>query len=241
MSIQIKRITKVMMNKIMIMKMMIRMRMTGMVMILKIKMVVIMMLMVKTMLKIKDKDDGTDDDDDDDDDDSKNKTLTKFYKLHFNLLPGTDQKPGSEGGTWLGMSKDGRFGALTNYRTAPELIDPHARSRGHLVMDFLKETSSVQSYLDGVSQIGSKYNGFNLLIGQLSANQNCQFGWYTNMEGQPITVLGPGTHVLSNRLLNYPWPKVVYGRQRFEEIIGKTNTKKQLIADLILMLNEKQR
>ena len=40
------------------------------------------------------------------------------------------------GGTWLGMTRDGRFAALTNYR-APHEMRPDAPTRGTLVSNWL--------------------------------------------------------------------------------------------------------
>ncbi|HEY7767706.1 NRDE family protein, partial [Longimicrobium sp.] len=52
------------------------------------------------------------------------------------VLAGRDLQ---EGGTWMGVTRAGRFAAITNYReTAPPRAD--APSRGALVADFLRGT-----------------------------------------------------------------------------------------------------
>ena len=50
------------------------------------------------------------------------------------LLAGRDLQAG---GTWMGMTRSGRFAAITNYRE-PQHIIANAPSRGDLVADFLR-------------------------------------------------------------------------------------------------------
>src|ERR1700758_3566007 len=55
------------------------------------------------------------------------------------------------GGTWLGVSRDGRFAALTNYR-APSEVRPDAPTRGTLVSAFLAgERLAPMDYLERVA------------------------------------------------------------------------------------------
>ena len=146
------------------------------------------------------------------------------------------------GGTWLGVSTDGSFGALTNYRQAPSHIDPTKKGRGSLVVDFLRQGGDVCDYLQNIRAEGDQYNNFNLLLGTLSLKGKSQAGWYCNTEDKTVKMLStPGTYVLSNRLLDFPWPKVVYGRQRFTEIIQNPGTKEDLIDRLTGLLNKRER
>ena len=157
---------------------------------------------------------------------------------------GIDLTPGKVGGTWLGLTKDGRFSSLTNYRQAQKYIDPNAQGRGHLVTNFLKGRQKPGDYQREVSKEGELYNGFNLLVGELSSNTDkpSEFAWYCNMEEQQVKVIEPGTHVLTNRLLDFPWPKAVYGKRRFNEIIKQySDSKEKLIDELLKLLNEKER
>jgi len=50
------------------------------------------------------------------------------------LLAGRDLKAG---GTWLGLTRTGRFAALTNHRD-PTLVRPDGPSRGRLPLAFLE-------------------------------------------------------------------------------------------------------
>src|SRR3954451_6113161 len=65
-------------------------------------------------------------------------------------------------GTWMGVSRTGRFAAVTNYRGARE---PSAEeSRGALVTRFLANGASAASYIGDVTGRASRYSGFNLLV-----------------------------------------------------------------------------
>ncbi len=124
-----------------------------------------------------------------------------FWKDDPDILAGRDL---SAGGTWMGVTRAGRFAALTNYRD-PANIRPDAPSRGDLVTGFLKTTDSPAGYLSKLTETGRRYNGFNLLAGDADHLYH-----YSNRGGPPAPV-PPGVHGLSNRLLNTPWPKVRRG------------------------------
>lgn len=118
------------------------------------------------------------------------------------------------GGTWLGITRGGRFAAVTNFR------DPSApkgnRSRGDLVAEFLKIDESPAKYLGGVEQRALQYSGFNLIVGDLGAGGGL---FYFSNRGTEIRRLEPGVYGLSNHLLDTPWPKVVRGKERFEKLL----------------------
>ena len=152
-----------------------------------------------------------------------------------------DLEHGKEGGTWLGMTTSGKFAAITFYRQAPKFVDRNAKGRGHLVSDFLEGDDYVESYLESVSNQSDKYNGFNLLVGKLQQAGETKVGWYCNIEEKHITLLKPGIHVLSNKVLNCSWPKMAHGRKKFAEILEETSTKQELIDKLMGLLNARQR
>src|SRR5690554_6136973 len=69
------------------------------------------------------------------------------------------------GGTWLGFHPNGRFAALTNYRTVDEpKLNPI--SRGHLVKDFLESSQEPLEYLYQIKEQMYQYEGFNLLVAE---------------------------------------------------------------------------
>ncbi len=108
------------------------------------------------------------------------------------ILAGRDLEAG---GTWLGVTRTGRFAALTNYRD-PEQRRPEAPSR-----------------------VGANYNGFNLIF-----SDGERLGIYESVLGSGRE-LGPGIYGLSNHLLDTPWPKVQLAKTRLEAaLLGLTDT-----------------
>lgn len=116
------------------------------------------------------------------------------------VLAGCDLEAG---GTWMGITRGGRFAALTNFRD-PSSHMPDVPSRGRLVADFLSGAANIDDYLDALNP--ATYNGFNLLLGdgkRLVAFSNVSMGRHE---------LVPGVYGLSNHLLDTPWPKVGAGK-----------------------------
>ena len=58
-------------------------------------------------------------------------------------------------GTWMGVARNGRFAAVTNYRGAREPSAPH--SRGALVTGFLTSTKPAGAYVSGLDK--DEYSG----------------------------------------------------------------------------------
>jgi uncharacterized protein with NRDE domain len=117
-----------------------------------------------------------------------------------------------KGGTWLGLTLDGRIAAVTNYRDGPAR-KPAPRSRGELTADYLRNDSDPASYLEKIAPVASQYGGFSLLVGDLE-----RLYGYSN-RGPGIERLPAGVHGLSNHLLNTPWPKVARGKQRVTALL----------------------
>ena len=105
------------------------------------------------------------------------------------------------GGTWLGISVDGRFAALTNIRDPNQPLG--RRSRGELVAQFLTGQASIEDYLFEVAGRADEYGGFNLLVG------DGQTLHYLNSSDPPPLQLSEGIYGLSNAGLDTPWPKLV--------------------------------
>jgi uncharacterized protein with NRDE domain len=119
------------------------------------------------------------------------------------ILAGRDLEAG---GTWLAVSRSGRFGVLTNLR-GYGAANP-TRSRGHLIPEFLDGDRSPVEFMRDLHPSASRYAGFNVLLGDTTG------AWlYSN--GTPDTVhhLAPGYHGLSNGLYLDPWPKVSRANQ----------------------------
>jgi uncharacterized protein with NRDE domain len=127
-----------------------------------------------------------------------------FWPESPQVLAGRDLEAG---GTWLGITRQGRFAALTNYRD-PASHKLQAPSRGKLVADFLRGKDSIDACLDTLD--AAAYNGFNLLLGD--GNRLIAF---SNISMQRHE-LASGVYGLSNALLDTPWPKVGAGKTALE-------------------------
>jgi len=132
-----------------------------------------------------------------------------FWHDRPDILAGRDLK---NMGTWLGITRSGRLAAITNFRD-PGALKEGAPSRGLLASNFLDGSMPAPDYLEHIRKTGQDYNGFNLIVGDLSGIYH-----YSNRSGK-IHALSPGLYGLSNRLLDTPWPKVVKGKKELHSII----------------------
>ena len=132
----------------------------------------------------------------------------RFWPEVPQMLAGRDLQAG---GTWLGVTRQGRFAALTNVREPGVAPPPGAPSRGRLVVEFLRGTLAPGAYLAALD--AGTYAGFNLVVGDTEAL------WYlSNRSGKP-RLLAPGVHGVSNAGLDTPWPKVARGRQQLGQLV----------------------
>jgi uncharacterized protein with NRDE domain len=146
-----------------------------------------------------------------------------FWPDHPDILAGCDLEAG---GTWLGITRTGRFATLTNYRQAGCVI-ADAPSRGLLVSDFLNSSETAADHLTALVPKASAYNGFNLLL----RDRSTMF-YYANRGAIKPTALMPGIYGLSNHLLDSPWPKVISGKQRLTGLLSEQRkpNSRQLLA-----------
>jgi uncharacterized protein with NRDE domain len=133
-----------------------------------------------------------------------------WWPEHPQLLAGRDLE---QGGTWMGVTRGGRFAAVTNFRD-PAGVRPGAPSRGRLVSDFLLGEMPSLAYLAGLMPLAPAYNGFNLLV-----MDGTTLAWTSNRAPMART-LPPGVYGLSNHLLDTPWPKVAHGKAELREALA---------------------
>lgn len=129
-------------------------------------------------------------------------TPAAFWEDSPDTLAGRDLR---SGGTWMGVTRQGRVAAVTNFRD-PTGQNPNSPSRGWLVRDFLQGRRIPGEYLENLASHAAEYNGFNLLVAD-----SASMGYYSNRMQHP-RLLAPGVYGLSNALLDVPWPKVVRGK-----------------------------
>ncbi len=133
-------------------------------------------------------------------------------KLHApKILAGKDLEAH---GTWLGITRNGKFAAVTNMReTSQKTSNPI--SRGQLPLEFLSSKKSPIKFATELTAKFPYYNGFNLLL----ADKNSLI--YLNSSTQSISELQPGIYGLSNGLLNANWPKINQGKKQLKNLINE--------------------
>ncbi|WNF38255.1 NRDE family protein [Bacillaceae bacterium IKA-2] len=156
-------------------------------------------------------------------------THAHFWEDHPQILAGRDLL---KMGTWMGITKTGRFAALTNYRDPGELT-AGKQSRGNLVADFLKGETVAENYLAEVAKKRDLFAGFNLLTGSKD-----ELYFYSNIENK-VKKLDPGIYGLSNNFLNTDWPKVNRGKAGLTRIINESDNK--IGAELMQLLQNSER
>ena len=135
----------------------------------------------------------------------------KFWDENPHLLAGRDLKAG---GTWLGITKQGKIAAITNYRD-PSSLKKNAPSRGRIVSNYLAGSEGSDVYLKKLLKDADRYNGFNLILG----NRDDLY-WYSN-RSEGYRRLSAGIYGLSNHLLDTPWPKISLSKNTLAHLISR--------------------
>lgn len=147
-----------------------------------------------------------------------------FWEDEPDILAGRDLL---QMGTWLGVTKQGRFAALTNFRD-PAQMEAGKVSRGAIVRDYLAGSVSSEKFLESLHNNKENYTGFNLLVGNPD-----ELFYYSNMQGE-IYEIPAGTHGLSNHLLNTPWPKVTKGKNNLKtHVMGQDKVEVDALFTLL--------
>lgn len=140
------------------------------------------------------------------------------------ILAGKDLKAG---GTWLAISSNNQFAAVTNYRDI-ENNNPNAPSRGAIPIDIIKDSpTEFGQYVQSHQEEWDKMNGFNLLY------HNGQTTFYYSNISKEIVVLQNGIYAISNAFLDTPWPKVISAKKQLKDNIQKNNIHSDSLIELL--------
>jgi len=145
-----------------------------------------------------------------------------FWPEHPQILAGRDLE---FGGSWLGISRNGRFAAVTNLREVEASGD---RSRGDLVKDFLLSAETSQDFCEGLEPEKSQYRPFNFIASdgdKLCYTNNIEAGWRT---------LAAGIHAIGNIPLSEKNAKTQKGYQDMKVVMAE----KPSHQDLLNMLQD---
>jgi uncharacterized protein with NRDE domain len=147
----------------------------------------------------------------------------RFWPETSDVLAGRDLE---RGGSWLGVTRTGRWAVVTNYR------DFHHRrysrlSRGGLVSRFLQAAESIEAFKTILEADDGHYAGLNFVAGNRD-----QVFYFSNTGGGSFN-LGPGIYGLSNHWLDTPWPKVVGAKQGLARWVEEGSTDVGRLFDLL--------
>jgi uncharacterized protein with NRDE domain len=145
------------------------------------------------------------------------------------VLAGRDLQ---SGGTWIGVTRSGRFAAITNYRE-PGGTHADAPSRGQLVVDALTCAGGPHTAQLRIMETGGDYNGFNLLAADRHGVWVC-----SNRSADPPRRVERGVFGLSNHLFDTPWPKVMTGRDEMSAALGFEGD--ELVDALLALLSDRE-
>lgn len=123
------------------------------------------------------------------------------------ILAGRDL---SAGGTWLGVSRRGRFATVTNF--AEEAPSEAPQSRGRLPQRFLAGDEGASHFAHHLHALS--YRGFNLLMWDGTALV------YTSNRGHSQD-LEPGVYGIANAELGAAWPKVTRGQRALADALRR--------------------
>ena len=137
------------------------------------------------------------------------------------------------GGTWMGLTQQGRLAFLTNVRD-PRRHDPQAPSRGTIVPAWLSGRETTDRFWMRTALSG--HNGFNLVAADFTQGE-CF--WASSAEPHPRR-LQRGVYGLSNGGLDTPWPKVQTLKARMRASLASSTTVDALAARLFAALSDRE-
>lgn len=147
-----------------------------------------------------------------------------FWPDQAHVLAGRDLE---QMGTWLGINKEGKFSAVTNFRDGNNMAKSK-KSRGELTANFLTGPHDAKSYLAQLEKAKSQYGDFNLLTGDKTGLYYC-----SNRGGQ-TQQLKPGVYGMSNALLDTPWPKLSQVKQALSDTIESEIISERVLFEIML-------
>lgn len=144
------------------------------------------------------------------------------WEDHDHVIAGRDLE---RGGTWFGVTRRGRWAAVTNYREAGQARS--ATSRGALVTNFLASGAEPEDYVSEIAADAGAYSGFNLIAGTTS-----RAVYFSNRDNE-MRPLGAGIYGLSNHLLDTPWPKVDVGKRSLLGLTRRKHLDRESLYDIM--------
>ncbi|MFO7845579.1 MAG: NRDE family protein [Balneolaceae bacterium] len=130
------------------------------------------------------------------------------------------------GGTWLGISQNGEFGAVTNYRNLYEPVKGD-KSRGAIIPEFLTSDQSIRERIHSIEKQKNNFSGFNLIAG------SAEKLFYVSNQSKSAKEISPGLHGISNAFLDTSWPKVELAKKEFKTSIQSGEIDREAVFELL--------
>ena len=146
------------------------------------------------------------------------------------ILSGRDLE---SGGTWMGLTAQGRLALLTNVRGVLPL-EAGAPSRGRVVTEWLTGREDTGDFWMRTALSG--HNGFNLIAADF---RHGECFWASNTEAHPQR-LDRGVYGLSNGGLDAPWPKVDALKGRLQAALDAARSVDALATQLFAALADRR-
>lgn len=147
----------------------------------------------------------------------------EFWKDQPELLAGKDLQAG---GTWMGITRQGKFAAITNFRDLKNHKND-APSRGNLTLDFLANDILPEDYYNSLKPQLKNFNGFNLILGTVDAL------YYFSNKTEGLKKLEPAIHGISNAILDTPWPKVEKSKNHLQSLVQRNEIHPWEVLDIL--------
>lgn len=142
-----------------------------------------------------------------------------FWDDAPDVLGGRDLRAG---GSWMALTREGRFAMVTNVRGVPE--PPGGRSRGTLVADFVRGSADAEEFARGVER--ERYAGFHLVCGVVG-------GVVAHVStAAAARVLGAGIFAVSNAPGVEDWPKIALARAAMADALASDDVEGALMRFL---------
>ena len=137
------------------------------------------------------------------------------------------------GGTWLGLTAEGRLALVTNVRKAASVPDPDAPSRGQLVTSWLRGDQRPERFWPTAAMAG--HQPFNLIA--CDFREGMSF-WASSETACPQRI-ERGVFGLSNGRLDEPWPKVRQLTARLADALDASDSVDDLAGRMMSALADR--
>ena len=95
---------------------------------------------------------------------------------------------GVEGGTWTGLTKQGKLAFITNIRQPTGVTFPDKKGRGSLISNFLTNATPARIHMNDLEEVKNSYRPFNLIIGNILDD----FYYINSVDNKKAQKLDPG-------------------------------------------------